>query len=164
MNCTLFYNKSDGRYLYKNISPITPKDAQSEKIPIQLLEDTSLVDPTFIFSAPTNVMDANYLFVEDLGRFYYITDKVFSKNKIYVKCHVDVLMSFAKEIDNTKVILERQEMEDKYNLYLNDTQMQIENPNDIRTIDFPVSFNEESEFLLILAGDNVKSDDEEGEG
>ena len=72
MNVTLFYNKSDGRVLNKDITPITPRDAQTEQIPVQVLEDTSLIDPTFIFSAPTNVMDANYLFADDFGRYYYI--------------------------------------------------------------------------------------------
>lgn len=163
MHVTLYYNKSDGRVLNKNITPITPRDAQTDQIPVQVLEDTSLVDPTFIFSAPTNVMDANYLFADDFGRYYYITDKVFSKNKIYVKCHVDVLMSFKSQIQQNKAILERTQEKGKYDLYLNDACLPIENRNAVRTIDFPHGFNEASEFILVLAGDNTETPEDEGQ-
>lgn len=164
MNVTLFYNKSDGRVLNKDITPITPRDAQSEEIPVQILEDTSLVDPTFIFSAPTNVMDANYLFADDFGRYYYITDKVFSKNKIYVKCHVDVLMSFKSQIKETKAVISRSQESTKYDLYLNDAYLPLENRNCVRTIDFPNGFNDTSEFILVLAGDNTQNSNEGSEG
>ena len=158
MHVTLYYNKSDGRVLNKTITPITPRDAQTDQIPVQVLEDTSLVDPTFIFSAPTNVMDANYLFADDFGRYYFITDKIFSKNKIYVKCHVDVLMSFKSQIKGTKAILERTQEDAKFDLYLNDAYLPLENRNCVRTIDFPNGFNDTSEFILVLAGDNTKNE------
>ena len=152
MICRLYINDSDARVVDKHLVDVIPQDAGTPEIPIEFIEDSSVVNPTFIFTSATNVMDANYIFVPDFGRYYYITDKIVQKNRIMVTCHVDVLMSFSEPIKKSYAIMERQEKE--YNLYLNDSLIPLENPNDVRTLNFPYGFNEDSEYLLIIAGDN----------
>lgn len=153
MDCILYINNSDSRVFNKKLTPVIPQDADAPEIPINILEDSSIVDPTFILGAATNVMQANYMFVPELGRYYYITDWILGKNRITVKAHVDVLMSFNKPLKEAWVILDRQEKQ--YNLYLNDAEISVENPNNVRTINFTGGgFQDESEFVLIIAGDN----------
>ena len=152
MDCVLYINNSDARILNKKLVEIYPEDSAVPNFPINMLEDTSIIDPTFILGTATNVMKANYMFVPDLKRYYYIKDKILSKNRIYAQCHVDVLMSFKEAIKDTWAIMERQE--NNFDLYLNDSLISIENPNDIRTINFPSGFNESTNYLLIIAGDN----------
>ena len=89
-------------------------------------------------------------YVPDLGRFYYIEEKTMSNGRLFIKAKVDVLMSFAEEILNTWVVLERSEK--LFNLYLPDNLLPLETPSNVRTIDFPSGFQNDSEFILILAG------------
>lgn len=153
MICKLYLNDSDARVLEKHLVEIIPQDTDNPEIPINFISDSSIINPTFILSSATGIMEANYIFVPDLGRYYYITDKVLSKNQIQVSCHVDVLMSFKTAIKESWAILERQEKE--FDLYLNDSLVPLENPNDVRTINFPSGFNESSGYVLIVAGDNT---------
>ena len=153
MECILYINNSDSRVFNKKLTPVIPQDAESPEIPINIIEDSSIIDPTFIFGTATNVMQANYMFVPELGRYYYITDKILGKNRITVKAHVDVLMSFNMPLKEAWVILDRQEHQ--YNLYMNDVEISVENPNNVRTINFTGGgFQDDSEFVLIIAGDN----------
>ena len=150
MRCELFYNKSDQRYIRKELEAIYPVGSQNPYFDIEIIEDSSVENPTLILSHETNVMQANYMFIPDLGRFYYIEEKTMSNGRLFIKAKVDVLMSFAEEILNTMVVLERSE--DKFNLYLPDNLLPLETPSNVRTIDFPSGFQENSEFILILAG------------
>lgn len=150
MRCELYYNKSDERYLRKEIEPIYPVGSQSSYFNIDIIEDSSIENPTFILSTETNIIQANYMFVPDLGRFYYIEEKTMSNGRIYIRARVDVLMSFSSEILDTQVVLERSE--DKYNLYLPDNLLPLETPSNVRTIGFDGGFSKNSEFVLILAG------------
>lgn len=161
MECILYINNSDARVFNKKLTEVLPQDAETPNIPINILEDSSIVDPYIVLSAPTNIIRANYMFIPDLGRYYYITDWILSKNRIYVKGHVDVLMSFRVAIKEVWAIMERQE--NNFDLYLNDSMISIENPNDVRTINFPGAFNDTSEFILIVAGDNTGGDEEDPE-
>lgn len=152
MRCELYYNKSDQRYIRKELEQIYPVGSQNPYFDIEIIEDSSVENPTLILSHETNVMQANYIFIPDLGRFYYIEEKTMSNGRLFIKAKVDVLMSFAEEILATWVVLERSE--DKYNLYLPDNLLPLETPSNVRTIEFPSGFQEDSEFILILAGSN----------
>ena len=150
MRCELYYNKSDERYLRKELENIYPVGSQSSYFNIDIIEDSSIENPTFILSTETNIIQANYMFVPDLGRFYYIEEKTMSNGRLYIRAKVDVLMSFANEILSTWVVLERTEHD--YNLYLPDNLLPLETSSNVRTIGFDNGFQEASEFVLILAG------------
>ena len=67
----LFYNKSDKRYLKKSCTQI------GSDLTISLIEPTSVTNPDVILSPGTEVMKANYIYIEDFGRYYYITNYTF---------------------------------------------------------------------------------------
>ena len=64
-----------------------------------LLENTSLMNPTFKLSSATNPISYNYAYVADFGgRYYFITDITSDNNFWYVSCKCDTLASFKSEI------------------------------------------------------------------
>lgn len=154
MDCLLFNNLSDKKFLYKRIQPIIPEGAEGPEIPIHVLEDSSDVGLRFILSSPTKVMEANYMFLPSIGRYYYINDWTMSQGKIIITAHVDVLMSYKNFITKTSVLLDRQEQQENFNLYLPDDHLPLEEKSNVRTIEFKKSFEENTNFILILAGSN----------
>lgn len=154
MNCTLYYNKSDAICLTKDLVAIRPQDAQQDTFNIEITSDSSVIDPVFILSAPTNVLEANYMYVPTLGRYYFINDTVMSHGKLIISAHVDVLMSYAESIKKLYCMLDRQTNEDMYNLYLTDNMPPLNNPDNIRTIYFDDKLSQTNNYLLIVAGSN----------
>lgn len=136
MDATLYYNKSDKRYMNKVLEAITYDG--SDHIDIEFKEDTSITNPTFILRTQSKVLTANYIYVPDLNRYYYINDYTVSHQRIYINCHVDVLMSFKNEIKNQNVIVKRNEK--LFNMYLDDNQYKVQNRTAVRTVVFPSGF------------------------
>ena len=161
MRCELFYNKSDKRYIKKVLEPVTPSGASTSAFNIEITEDSSIENPRFIFSAGTNVIEANYMFVPDLARYYYIDEVTMTNGRLYVNASVDVLMSYQEQILNTWAILDRNS--NIYDLYLPDNELPLETPSNIRTIEFPGAFNTDTEYILILAGSNDDYNPQESE-
>lgn len=161
MRCELYYNKSDRRYIKKVLEPVIPAGASSPEFNIEILEDSSIENPRLILSTPTNSIQANYMFIQDLARYYYIDEVTLSNGRLIVTASVDVLMSFQSEILTTWVVLERQES--LFNLYLPDNLLPLETPSNVRTIVFPKGFQKNSEFILILAGNDGNTPEPEPE-
>lgn len=63
-----------------------------------MIDDTSLMNPTFKMSIATNPIGKNYAYVADFNRYYFITDIRTYQNFWYISCKCDVLASFKSEI------------------------------------------------------------------
>ena len=117
MQVTLYNNSSDPRYLNKNIT-------QLKTVQCKLLEPTDHLEPSLTFEKDNYVLQANYMYIPDLGRYYYIIDIIFeTNNRIRVNTMVDVLMSYKDQLNNSYFIITRSSMKEVYNLYLNDPRM-----------------------------------------
>lgn len=149
MNATLYYNKSDKRYMNKELEAITYDG--SDHIDIEFKEDTSITNPTFILRTQSKVLTANYIYVPDLSRYYYINDYTVSHQRIYINCHVDVLMSFKNELKNENVIVARNTK--LFNMYLDDPKYKVQNRTAVRTVVFPSGFTGHS-IVLGVVGKN----------
>lgn len=116
---------------------------------------SSLIDPVLIVEANAPGFHANgynYCYVEEFGRYYFITDIVSVNYSLWeIHCHVDVLMSYKDQIKEQTAIVARQEV--KYNLMLDDgIFMAYQNPK-IQTKYFSVEGPfEHQEFVLVVAG------------
>lgn len=117
MEGTLYYNKSDKRYLHKQLDQI------GNALTIELIEPSSIINPSFILSNESRVREANYIFIPDLGRYYYIEDYIFEYERIIINCKVDVLMSFKDYIANLEIITERTSHKGQQNLFLPDNKI-----------------------------------------
>ena len=63
-----------------------------------MLDDTSLMNPTFKLSIAANPIGNNYCYVSDFNRYYFITDISTHQNFWYISCTCDVLASFKTAI------------------------------------------------------------------
>lgn len=101
MNMILYSNVGDNRQLNKNITKIADITAQYN-------DDVDMRNPVFTFTYSSNYINANYVYVKEWGRYYFITGKsVLSASEIEISCHIDVLMSYKNAILNSQVIAAR---------------------------------------------------------
>ena len=63
-----------------------------------MIDNTSLMNPTFKLSIAANPIGMNYAYVADFNRYYFITDISTYQNFWYISCTCDVLASFKTEI------------------------------------------------------------------
>jgi hypothetical protein len=146
----LYQNKSSNIRIDKELTHLHTYDC--------IIKDaTSIMTPTIKLKAnDTNVTKGNYGYIPKFKRFYYVTN-VTNINldmwEIELKC--DVLMSFRDDIIDHKVIFNHSES--AYNLYLNDGSLQMDSRPKITWNKFPNSLTEDCTYVLILAGNNIRS-------
>lgn len=113
--------------LYKNLSEPERMDKTLEEVKetnCDLLEGCSMVDPTLILQSNTPIL-ANYAYIPDFGRYYFITDNTNEQGKIWsLKMHCDVISTYKQAIRNCEATLDRQEYQ--YNMYISDGLIQLE--------------------------------------
>ena len=63
-----------------------------------MIDETSLMNPTFKLDLPANPIGKNYCYVSDFNRYYFITDIRTFRGFWYIDCTCDVLASFKTEI------------------------------------------------------------------
>lgn len=145
MNAILYSNKTDGNVLNKDTFKL-----EDGEIPCTFKDDTEMVDPTLIFTPSPAVNKCDYIWVgEPYNRYYFVKNRELSAGRVYVTCHVDVLMSFKESINNIEVIASRSSS--KFDIYQIDTKMPVENFHDITTVEFPTGFGSD-EWILAVTG------------
>lgn len=149
MRATLYKNHSDERYVSKDLSSIGTYNNLVFK------DDEDLVTPTFKVTDSNFSEECNYIYVRELGRYYYIRSRRFSRQCLFLECQVDVLMSFKDDIHNMVGVISRNEK--LYNLYLSDDKMEMLNYPYYQTINMrcvegtPFSMSR-NQILLALVG------------
>ena len=145
MTVKFYKNKSDKLVVDKQLTQIgnTISDAV-------IKENISITDPVFFLKDFTsfNVATANYVYISDLERYYYITDIAIIGQSLYeIHCHVDVLKSFASGIRSNYAVISRQE--NLKDLYLNDGVFKTKSNPSFETIQFPSGFSDYYYFLTV---------------
>lgn len=140
--------------LYTNASPenfITKTITQlGTQLTGDLREGTSIVRPGIKIEAAAIPAAANYMYIADFGRYYFIDDIETAEHGLYIiKARVDVLMSYATAIKACSGIVHRSE--DSYNVMLDDGSFRAYADPEIRRINFPTGFST-WEYLLVVAG------------
>lgn len=93
----------DPRVLHKSVSWLADRNAQPKS-------PCSITKPTLMLQYNNNYISANYLYVDEWKRYYFIDDiTLHSGGTCEISAHVDVLMSFQAEIDSLAVHVQRQE-------------------------------------------------------
>lgn len=142
-----FFNRADKKQVGKDAKDgnnyifLTPRRINNTyDININYKDDTDLLNPTFTFMSRTRIQnDINYIYVQDINRWYYVDDITYTQHMIEIHCSVDVLTSFAKEIKEQYAIVIRQEQ--NYNLYLTDEKMRTEAQTRVLTYPFEHGFS-----------------------
>lgn len=109
MRFWLYQLLGDKRYLDKTeyLNALYNEGEQNDYFDGVIIDDTSVIEPTFKFSRHKYWKRCNYLFCQDTLRYYYVTDVTLSQGYVYVKCHVDVLMTFRNTLKERNIILKR---------------------------------------------------------
>ena len=140
----IFYNNnSSTNTLRKSITQLTSAS-------ITLKDDTELIRPTIILSNNLNV-NFNYVYINELNRYYFVQNKRYGQQRIYVDLNVDVLESFRSDILNLDVIAERSS--NVFNTYQADGVLPKTERRKITTQPFPNGFSGQSLLLAVSGGD-----------
>ena len=110
MTAILYNNTSDNREINKNLTELST-------INITLYLDTNVATP--VFKVKNFINNANYMYVPDLHRYYYINNYTLSNQCVYLHCSVDVLVTYKTEILNSECLISRAETD--YNDNIVDT-------------------------------------------
>lgn len=117
MILTLYDVQSDRNVVDKTIQKI--KD-----ISFTCKGDVIIESPTLELGYDNDLISYSYVYIPAWDRYYYITDREVSAQRIYISLEVDPLMSFKDDlIHNTSGVVRRSA--GSWNRYLNDPKLQI---------------------------------------
>ena len=140
MIINLYKNLSDKRYRAKNL------DLIASEVNCVIKGDASVSDPELDIAYDAGYMECNYIYIPAWNR-YYCARLTVTQQRIYITCHVDVLVSAGSALNNCDCIVARNES--AYNAYLNDAQLPVLDKQQINTIVFPQGFSNSDKFVLI---------------
>lgn len=117
-----------------------------------LRDETSVIDPIFEIESDSDLSQMNYIWIEELHRYYYVTNIVSVTAKLWrIYCHVDVLMTYKPTILGHDAVIARQE--ELYNLYLNDgSTFVVTQKSKVIQKTFPYGFTGSSYVMLVAGG------------
>lgn len=146
MTVNFYKNSSPENYVTKNISA-------TDSLECELKDNCSIINPV-IEVLGTNALNANYMYIPQFSRYYYINDIVTAQyDTLIISGHVDVLMSFQNAILNAQGIVERQQ--NTWNAYFNDPYVKKLAYPRVQTKKFSKSFSKTPTFILIASGNEV---------
>lgn len=117
MTATFYKISDDARTMGKTLG--TPIKTCTGFI---LKEDTDILNPTLDikWDSSNNLLNANYVYIDDLSRYYFIKNIRTTSQRLYIECAVDVLESFKNEIVDLDCYVARQQDSDYCERYMND--------------------------------------------
>ena len=143
MQIILYNNKSENNRVDKDIT--NPVVLEGE-----MRDQLNLINPTIMVTSKT-LINSNYCFIKDLGRYYFIVDITAFRKDVYIlnlKC--DVLMTYSDSIKEQTAVIARQQ--NKNNYYLTDDTFKVYNYPQIVVKEFKQGFLNEANFILMVAG------------
>lgn len=147
MTIKLYTNTSPANFVTKNITQIGSDHTGT------LRQETSIINPVIMLEASSVPASANYLYISDFARYYFIEDIVSVRNGLWeIHCKVDPLTSFKTELKACKGIVHRAEGENAYNTNLDDGAFRAYCDPHIVTMAFPGTFNSWSYILAVAGG------------
>lgn len=144
MNIYLYKNTDEKNKLNKTLIDIGAITGNQK-------EESSIINPSFMVLNSNNAIVANYLFADELSRYYFINSvKSVNGGMIILDCSIDVLMSWKSDILKLNVVTARQQ--NQYNTYLPDSEYKAYNNPIITQKAFPYGFKSDSNLILSVAG------------
>ena len=99
----LYNTTDDTRVINKTLTAV--KDITATPV-----ENVSLLSPSFIVEYDATILTANYCYIADLNRYYYIREITLLRgNRLQFSCSVDVLKTYATDILKCDAVITRSE-------------------------------------------------------
>lgn len=151
MNVKLFINYSDNKQVGKTLTELKSVNAT-------LTENCTMEYPNLILHSDGSVLQANYCYISDWGRYYFINRHVLNKGeRDTIECAVDVLQTYQELIRGLTCCVTRQEHAGITNIV--DPLLPLNPKKDIKCIEFnkaPFNLHSASSisynFVLNVAG------------
>lgn len=103
MVVTTFINKSQSNVIEKNLE-------QLQTFEISLIHEFNILTPVLIFTKSNFNFNANYIYIPQYNRYYFINDITTSSgNRVQINCSIDVLKTYAEQIKNCPCVVLRSE-------------------------------------------------------
>lgn len=150
MEFTLMYTESPNNMLVKEYSII---DGFSGTMRASISALRPVIDVEI--SNTLGIMQANYAYIQEFGKFYFIRNKTNVLNDLWrFELEEDVLMTYQGDILNTNGVVERQK--DNYDMYLPDPKIPVDCRKAVsyRTFSGNTPFNLTSITMMVLGGDS----------
>lgn len=153
MTITLYRIPDDKRTVDKTLNQST----NLGDLTAHFKEDTDILNPVLEIAYNASYTSANYCYISDWHRWYFITGVETGAQRLYLTCHVDVLYTYRSEIRNLNCIVGRQEY--KNNTYMNDEVWRNLQARDVLTLPFrssngnETSFYRQCNFILTTGGE-----------
>ena len=147
--------------LMKNSDPynkINKNPASVQTVEGTLKEECTIVDPEVLIEYTGALTSANYAYIPEFGRYYFIRNAESYRNGLWsIQLHTDVLKSFASSIMSSPAIVARSSS--NFNMMLNDDHYFTQENPYIFTQEFPSGFNTaQASFILALIGESVSGE------
>lgn len=121
MSATLYKTTADT----KSIDKIAGAEIIAPAVDVKPYENVSMLNPVFVLAYNAAYLRANYIYVSDFAKWYYITDiSVDTAGRIFIRCSIDVRQTFGAAFINCPAIITRAESIGKPTLYP-DSQLPI---------------------------------------
>lgn len=142
MTVELYLCSDDNNKLDKNLQSVNTFDGALRK-------ETSILTPSITIN--TDYVNANYAYIPDWGRFYFIENITSVRDGLLeFTMRVDPLMTYKNDILNLSCVIERQQ--NKWNVYIDDSEFMVENKTRIQTFEFPNGFSDIFTNILCVSG------------
>lgn len=104
MEITLYINTSSEKQVYKNLTLFKKYDTSYLKFPTDILNPTIRITDQL----ESGVLDCNYAYIKDFGRYYFISNiTIFNNETIDIYLTVDVMMSWWNEFKLYNMLIGR---------------------------------------------------------
>lgn len=116
-----------------------------------LREECSVTNPVIKIEQSENLSLYNYAYIEDFGRYYYISDIKTIRNNLWeLSLNIDVLMTYKNNILNTVGLINHADL----NQYLHDENIVTNSKCTKQIVTFSKSLPTDVDYILIVAGGN----------
>ena len=145
-------------FMYNNepMNKISKTPVEKFTLTGTLKEESSIVDPVILIEKD-NPIEANYAYIAEFNRYYYIKDITSVKTGLWrVTMHTDVLKTFSEGILNSPCIVAKSSS--RFNLYLNDADYKCLQDDIVMTKVFPSGFtpgNAGSRYAVCILGERT---------
>lgn len=143
-------------FMYNNepMNKITKNPEVKFTLTGDLKDESSIVDPEILVEYE-NPITANYAYIAEFNRYYYIRDITCVRDHIWrIKMHCDVLKTFSEGILSSPCIVSKSSS--RFNLYLNDSDYKCLQCDVVMSQSFPLGFDiSGSHYVLTCLGDRT---------
>jgi len=147
MNISICRTYSDRERLDKTVSVLKTVSAV-------IKEETNVVDPVFIIAYDSSIgVNFNYIDCPAWNRKYYVRNiTAMPGSRLAIACHCDVLSSFKNGIRAAAAVIDKQEVDDIANKYIDDGDYVMECKNTLQVYQFGAGFANQANILITAGG------------